>query len=54
MAAIYAVCPGITDTRGMNWGRDVEESARGIVWAATLDDNGSTGTYSRDGQILPW
>lgn len=33
--------------------RPVAESARGVVWAATLDEDGPSGGFFRDGQPLP-
>lgn len=52
---VNAVCPGwvATDMGGAG-GRPVEEGAAGIVWAATLPDNGPTGGFFRDGKPLPW
>lgn len=32
--------------------RPVEESARGVVWAATLPDDGPTGDLFLDGEPL--
>jgi hypothetical protein len=34
--------------------RPVEQSATGVVWAATLPDDGPTGGFFRDAQPLPW
>lgn len=51
---VNAVCPDITDTFGMGYGRPVQESAKSVVWAATLPDNGPTGGFFRDGKELPW
>ncbi len=54
---VNAVCPGFTATRpgSAEWGaRPVSESVDGIVWAATLPDNGPTGSFTRDRQELPW
>ncbi|KAF2775348.1 SDR family NAD(P)-dependent oxidoreductase [Streptomyces sp. OM5714] len=34
--------------------RPAAESARGVVWAATLPDGGPTGLFFRDGKQLPW
>jgi NAD(P)-dependent dehydrogenase (short-subunit alcohol dehydrogenase family) len=50
---VNAVCPGwvATDMGGAG-GRPVEEGARGIVWAATLPDDGPTGGFFRDGQRI--
>jgi NAD(P)-dependent dehydrogenase (short-subunit alcohol dehydrogenase family) len=52
---VNAVCPGwvATDMGGAG-GAPVEEGARGIVWAATLPDDGPTGGFFRDGQPLAW
>ncbi|RUW30417.1 short-chain dehydrogenase, partial [Mesorhizobium sp. B2-5-13] len=35
-------------------GRPVAQGAAGIVWAATLPDDGPTGGFFRDGKRLPW
>ncbi|MFE2179319.1 SDR family NAD(P)-dependent oxidoreductase [Streptomyces sp. NPDC059455] len=54
---VNAVCPDVTATvpgaeaRGA---RPVEESAPGIVWAATLPDDGPRGGFFRDGKPLGW
>lgn len=52
---VNSVCPGwvATDMGGAG-GRPVEEGAAGIVWAATLPDDGPTGGFFRDGKPLPW
>ena len=52
---INAVCPGwvATDMGGAG-GRPVAEGAKGIVWAATLPNNGPTGGFFRDGRPSPW
>ncbi|MBV9379734.1 MAG: SDR family NAD(P)-dependent oxidoreductase [Streptosporangiaceae bacterium] len=52
---VNAVCPGwvATDMGGAG-GRPVAEGAAGVVWAATLPDNGPTGGFFRDGRPLPW
>lgn len=34
--------------------RPVAEGAKGIVWAATLPDDGPTGGFFRDGEPIPW
>jgi len=39
---------------GCNAPRGLEEGARGIVWAATLPDEGPTGGFFRDGKPLAW
>ena len=53
---VNAVCPGwvATDMGGANAPRSVKAGAAGIVWAATLPDNGPTGGFFRDGKPLPW
>jgi NAD(P)-dependent dehydrogenase (short-subunit alcohol dehydrogenase family) len=51
---VNAVCPDITDTQGAGMGRSVSESAKGIVWAATIPDDGPNGCFFRDGIELPW
>lgn len=54
---INAVCPGWTATYpgGEAQGaRPVADGAAGIVWAATLPDDGPTGGFFRDGQPLAW
>jgi len=53
---VNAVCPGwvATDMGGAGASRSVREGAAGIVWAATLPDNGPSGGFFRDGKPLPW
>ncbi|HCB13794.1 MAG TPA: short-chain dehydrogenase [Gammaproteobacteria bacterium] len=53
---VNSVCPGWvrTDMGGSGAERTVEEGASGIVWAATLPDNGPTGGFFRDGQPISW
>jgi NAD(P)-dependent dehydrogenase (short-subunit alcohol dehydrogenase family) len=53
---VNAVCPGwvATDMGGASAPRAVDEGAAGIVWAATLPDDGPTGGFFRDGKPLPW
>jgi NAD(P)-dependent dehydrogenase (short-subunit alcohol dehydrogenase family) len=52
---INAVCPGwvATDMGGAG-GRPVSEGAAGIVWAATLPDDGPSGGFFRDRRLIPW
>lgn len=53
---VNSVCPGWvrTDLGGRNARRLVEEGAAGIVWAATLPDDGPSGGFFRDGKPIPW
>jgi hypothetical protein len=54
---INAVCPGFTATfeGGEAMGaRSPSESAKGIVWAATLPEDGPTAGFFRDGETLAW
>ena len=54
---VNSVCPGLTATfpGAENMGaRPVQESARSVVWAATLPDDGPRGGFFRDGKPLPW
>jgi NAD(P)-dependent dehydrogenase (short-subunit alcohol dehydrogenase family) len=52
---VNAVCPGwvATDMGGAG-GRPVRDGAAGIVWAATLPDDGPTGGFFRDGRPIDW
>lgn len=52
---VNAVCPGwVATDMGGNGGRPVYDGAAGIVWAATLPDDGPTGGFFRDRQVIPW
>jgi NAD(P)-dependent dehydrogenase (short-subunit alcohol dehydrogenase family) len=53
---VNSVCPGWvqTDMGGPNATLSVAEGARGIVWAATLPDNGPSGGFFRHGEPIPW
>jgi NAD(P)-dependent dehydrogenase (short-subunit alcohol dehydrogenase family) len=53
---VNAVCPGWvrTEMGGENATRSLEEGARGIVWAALLPEDGPTGGFFRDGNLLDW
>ncbi|WP_406299640.1 SDR family oxidoreductase [Embleya sp. NBC_00888] len=52
---VNAICPGWVATEmGGPGGRPVAAGAAGIVWAATLPDNGPTGGFFRDTHPLPW
>ncbi len=52
---VNSICPGwvATDMGGAG-GRPIEDGAAGIVWAATLLDDGPTGGFFRDGQPIDW
>ena len=52
---VNSVCPGwvATDMGGAG-GRPLAEGAAGIIWAATLPNDGPTGGFFRDGKTLPW
>lgn len=52
---VNAVCPGwVATDMGGTGGRPVADGAAGIVWAATLPDDGPTGGFFRDGKPLSW
>jgi NAD(P)-dependent dehydrogenase (short-subunit alcohol dehydrogenase family) len=53
---VNSVCPGWvrTDMGGPNAQLSVEEGAKGIVWAATLPDDGPSGGFFRHGEPMPW
>lgn len=53
---VNSVCPGWvrTDMGGSAAPRSVEEGSRGIVWAATLENNGPNGRFFRDGKEIEW
>jgi NAD(P)-dependent dehydrogenase (short-subunit alcohol dehydrogenase family) len=53
---VNAVCPGWvrTDLGGPRAYLSVEEGAKGIVWAATLPDDGPSGGFFRDSKPIPW
>jgi NAD(P)-dependent dehydrogenase (short-subunit alcohol dehydrogenase family) len=53
---VNSVCPGwvATDMGGAGAPRSVADGAAGIIWAATLPDDGPTGGFFRDGKPLPW
>ncbi|NUW46136.1 SDR family NAD(P)-dependent oxidoreductase [Nonomuraea rhodomycinica] len=52
---VNAICPGwVATDMGGPAGRPVSEGAAGVVWAATLPDDGPTGGFFRDGRPLPW
>lgn len=53
---VNAVCPGWvrTEMGGPGATRGIDEGVAGIVWAATLPDNGPNGGYFRDGKPIAW
>jgi len=52
---VNAICPGwVTTDMGGTGGRPVEEGAAGVVWAATLPDDGPTGGFFRDRRRIEW
>jgi carbonyl reductase 1 len=53
---VNAVCPGWvrTDMGGSGADRSVEDGARSIVWAATLEADGPSGGFFRDGAAISW
>ena len=53
---VNSVCPGWVRTRmgGPAAPRTIPEGAGGIVWAATLPDEGPTGGFFRDRKPIPW
>lgn len=53
---VNSVCPGWvrTDMGGSSAPRGPAQGAAGIVWAATLPDNGPSGGFFRDGNAIDW
>jgi NAD(P)-dependent dehydrogenase (short-subunit alcohol dehydrogenase family) len=53
---VNSVCPGWvqTDMGGKGATRSVPDGAAGIVWAATLPDDGPSGGFYRDGNRIEW
>jgi NAD(P)-dependent dehydrogenase (short-subunit alcohol dehydrogenase family) len=53
---VNAVCPGWvrTDMGGKEADLSIPEGAEGIVWAATLPDDGPSGGFFRHGKPIDW
>ena len=53
---VNAISPGWvrTDMGGPHADRSVEQGIKGILWAATLPKGGPNGTFTRDGEVIPW
>lgn len=53
---VNSACPGWvkTDMGGKDATRSVEQGAGGIVWLATLPDNGPSAGFFRDRKPIPW
>jgi NAD(P)-dependent dehydrogenase (short-subunit alcohol dehydrogenase family) len=52
---VNSACPGFVNTdMGGRWGakKPVEDGAAGVVWLATLPDDGPTGGFFRDGKQI--
>jgi NAD(P)-dependent dehydrogenase (short-subunit alcohol dehydrogenase family) len=51
---VNSVCPGWVATDMGGGGRPVSDGAAGVVWAATLPDDGPTGGFFRDSLLQAW
>lgn len=52
---VNSVCPGwVATDMGGSGGRPVEDGAAGVVWAATLEEDGPSGGFFRDGRPIEW
>lgn len=54
---VNSVCPGFVATYPgtAEWGaRPVSEGAKSIIWAVTIPNDGPSGGFFRDGEILSW
>ncbi|MCB1878286.1 MAG: SDR family oxidoreductase [Chromatiales bacterium] len=53
---VNSVCPGWVKTEmgGLEAPLEVQQGAAGIVWAATLEDDGPSGGFFRHAEPIPW
>lgn len=52
---VNSVDPGWVETdMGGKGGRPIGEGCKGIIWAATLPDNGPSGGFYHDQKTVPW
>lgn len=53
---INSICPGWvkTDMGGASAPRSIEQGISGIIWAATLDENGPSGGFYHDKKLIDW
>lgn len=53
---VNSISPGWVQTEmgGPHADRTVEQGIKGILWAATLPKGGPNGTFTRDGETIPW
>ena len=53
---VNAVCPGWvrTEMGGQRAPLSIEDGVEGLVWLATLPDDGPTGTFSDETGVQPW
>jgi NAD(P)-dependent dehydrogenase (short-subunit alcohol dehydrogenase family) len=53
---VNAVCPGWpgSETRPHGDSRAVSQAAASVIWAVMIPNGGPTGTFTRDGQPIPW
>src|SRR5215469_9227510 len=51
---VNAVCPGWPASEAHPQGRSLAQAAASVIWAVTIPNGGPTGTFTRDGQPVPW
>jgi len=52
---VNSICPGwVATDMGGQGGRPVEQGAASVMWAVTLDGDGPTGGFFRDGRAVAW